>query len=130
LRGDFFRNFDGRTIESGVVTNFDDKSFNEVTFRLALRYQVVDAVAIRGAAYRGFRAPTLANLYRSFGTTSFVGLSNPQLEPETLIGGEVGLDLQAKAAKLTVQLNGFYNVVNDFIAGVAVAFDPIFTTEN
>jgi outer membrane receptor protein involved in Fe transport len=130
LRGDFFRNFDGRTIENGEVTNFADKSFNEVTFRLALRYQLVDAVAVRGAAYRGFRAPTLANLYRSFGTTGFVGLANPQLDPETLIGGEVGVDLQVKAWKLAFQINGFYNVINDFIAGVAIAFDPVFTIEN
>jgi outer membrane receptor protein involved in Fe transport len=130
LRGDFFRNFDGRTTENSAVTNFPDKTFNEVTFRLALRYKLIDAVAVRGAAYRGFRAPTLANLYRSFGTTSFVGLSNPLLDPETLIGGEVGLDLHVKAAKLTIQLNGFYNTVNNFIAGVAVAFDPTFTTEN
>ena len=130
LRGDFFRNFDGRTIENGAVTNFADKTFNEVTFRLALRYQLVDAVAVRGAAYRGFRAPTLANLYRSFGTTTFVGLSNPQLGPETLIGGEMGLDFHIKTAKLALQLNGFYNRVKDFIAGVAVEFDPIFTTEN
>jgi outer membrane receptor protein involved in Fe transport len=72
-----------------VVTNFADKTFDELTFRLALRYQLVDTVAVRGAAYRGFRAPTLAELYRSFGTTTFVGLSNPQLDAETLIGGEI-----------------------------------------
>ncbi|HEY5865483.1 MAG TPA: TonB-dependent receptor [Candidatus Tectomicrobia bacterium] len=72
----------------------------------------------------------MANLYRSFGTTTFVGLSNPQLGPETLIGGEMGLDFHIKTAKLALQLNGFYNRVKDFIAGVAVEFDPIFTTEN
>jgi outer membrane receptor protein involved in Fe transport len=87
-------------------------------------------VAVRGAAYRGFRAPTLANLYRSFGTIGFVGLANPQLAPETLIGGEMGVDFQVKAWKLALQINGFYNVVNDFIAGVVVAFDPVFTIEN
>jgi hypothetical protein len=64
LRGDFFRNFDGWTIENGAVTDCADKSLNEATFRLALRYQLVDAVAVRGVAYRSFRAPTLANLYR------------------------------------------------------------------
>lgn len=43
---------DRQTIKNGAVTNFADKTFNEVTFRLALRYQLVDAfggLGLRGA---------------------------------------------------------------------------------
>jgi outer membrane receptor protein involved in Fe transport len=40
------------------------------------------------------------------------------------------VDLHVKPAKFTLQLTGFNNTVHDFIAGVAVSFDPIFTTQN
>lgn len=49
LRGDFYRNFDGRIIEDGVVRRFVDKDITEFTCRGALRYQLVPAVALRGA---------------------------------------------------------------------------------
>jgi iron complex outermembrane receptor protein len=58
---------------------------------LSLRYAVSDSLAVRGSVYKGFRAPGLNNLYRTFGSNS-ISISNPLLGPETLVAGEMGLD--------------------------------------
>jgi outer membrane receptor protein involved in Fe transport len=128
LRQDYFDNKDGRDITNGVVTKFPDKEFDDLNPRLAMRWQATDQVALRGAVYSGFRAPTLSELYRAFGTSEFQGLPNSQLDPENLEGGELGLDVAV--GSFYGQINAFYNEVTDFVGGVAVAFDPVFTLQN
>jgi outer membrane receptor protein involved in Fe transport len=128
LRADRFESRDGRDVTDGVVTTFPDKTFDELNPRLGLRYQLSDPVALRGALYRGFRAPTLAELYRAFGTATFQGRPNPQLDPERLTGAELGLDLVV--GKVFGQVTAFYNEARDLVGGVAVAFRPIFILEN
>lgn len=127
LRYDDFKISSGEIVSNGVLTAFQSNSFNRFDPRIALAYRVNDAVKVRGAYYRGFRAPTLAELFRRFGTTTFVGLPNPELDPERARGGEFGLDLELSG--LSSQINVFQNNVEDFIGGVVVAFRP-FTTRN
>ncbi len=122
VRYDDYRISAGRIVTDGVETRFEDNDFDRFNPRLAARYQLADGVAIRSAWYRGFRAPTLAELYRRFGTSTFVGLPNPQLEPETLSGGEIGLDL--RVGPLTSQINLFRNDIDNLVGGVVVAFRP------
>ena len=93
LRQDYFENYNGSEQENEVVTKFKDRDFNETNYRFALRYALTDRFALRGAGYSGFRAPTLAELYRTFGTATFIGRSNANLKPETLNGGEIGIDI-------------------------------------
>jgi outer membrane receptor protein involved in Fe transport len=125
-RGDFFKTFDGSITEGGVKQSFADRSFTEVSPRLGLRWVVNAAadreIAFRAAGYRAFRAPNLSNLYRTFGTTTFVGLANPALDPETLHGADIGVDV--RAGRLSLQANGFWNEVQDFIGDVIVGFSP------
>jgi outer membrane receptor protein involved in Fe transport len=128
LRRDSFDNTDGRDVTNGVVTAFPDQGFDDLNPRLAVRFQATDEVAVRGAVYGGFRSPTLSELYRAFGTAEFQGLPNSQLEPETLEGAELGLDVGA--GPFYGQVNAFYNEVENFVGGVAVAFDPVFTLQN
>jgi outer membrane receptor protein involved in Fe transport len=128
LRYDTFDNANGRDVTDGVVTDFPDKEFDDVNPRLALRWQATEAIGLRGAVYSGFRAPTLSELYRAFGTATFQGLPNSQLDPETLEGAEAGLDVAA--GSFFGQVNVFHNDVENFVGGVAVAFFPIFTLQN
>jgi iron complex outermembrane receptor protein len=129
-RGDFFRNYEGSVEEDGVTQNFPDRSFTEVSPRLGLRYVAYTApnrqVALRVAGYRAFRSPNLSNLYRTFGTTTFVGLANPALDPEILVGADGGAD--TRFGPVAFQVNGFWNEVEDFIGDVIVGFSP-FTVE-
>ncbi|GAB4139705.1 MAG: TonB-dependent receptor [Sphingomonadales bacterium] len=128
IRQDFYRNHNARETENGVSRELPANSFSEFTFRAAGRYQLNETLALRAAGYRAFRAPTLSELYRSFGTSSFQGLANPLLAPETLIGGEAGLTWAPDPAT-ELEITAFYNTVDDFVGGVPVAFFPVFTLE-
>jgi outer membrane receptor protein involved in Fe transport len=130
LRGDFFENTDGERRENGVDGDLPSRSFEAFSYRVATRFDVTEALALRGAAYRAFRAPTLAELYRSFGTSRFRGLANPELREETLDGGELGADLALWQGRARLGVTAFYNEVDDFVGGVPVAFFPVFTLEN
>jgi outer membrane receptor protein involved in Fe transport len=130
LRQDYFRNYDGIDTTAGVTTEFEAKTFDQLDPRVAARYQLVPELALRGAVYRGFRAPTLAELYRAFGSASFQGLPNAELEPETLVGGEIGVDITPRGFPLYSQVNYFHNEAENLVGGVVVAFDPIFTLMN
>jgi outer membrane receptor protein involved in Fe transport len=113
LRYDYFGNSDGRIVTNGIAQNFGNRNLDIVSPRIAARYQFIEPLAIRAAYYGGFRAPTLAQLYRSFESPTFRGLPNPDLKEERLWGGDVGLDLQL--GKFSGQLNGFYNQVKNFV---------------
>jgi outer membrane cobalamin receptor len=112
-RYDHFRNYDGFDGNPGGSGPQPDKNKNSVDPRLALRYQLMEALALRGAVYRAFRAPTLDNLYRGFSTTSGTFLPNSQLGPETLVGGEVGGDV--KFGRFGAALTWFRNDVHNLI---------------
>jgi outer membrane receptor protein involved in Fe transport len=125
LRADFFSNTDGSIVDT-IAQTYPDRSFNELSPRLGLRWAVVKLsdgdIALRAAGYRSFRAPNLSNLYRSFGTVTFVGLANPNLDPETMTGGDAGVDLNV--GRLAFQVNGFWTEVKNFIGDVVVGFEP------
>lgn len=112
-RYDHFRNYDGFDGNPGGSGLQPDKSKNSFDPRLAARYRLTSMVALRGAIYRAFRAPTLDNLYRGFSTTSGTFLPNSQLDPETMIGGEIGSDLHA--GKFTGGFTVFRNDVHNLI---------------
>jgi outer membrane receptor protein involved in Fe transport len=120
LRYDNFRDADGRIVTSGAAQQFPTRTFNVVSPRLAARYQFMEAMALRGAYYEGFRAPTLAERYRSFESPTFRGLSNPDLEEERLRGGDVGLDIRQGA--FDGQVNYFYNHLRNFVGSAEVGF--------
>lgn len=118
LRYDIFRDSDGHIVIDGATQTFPDHTFNVPSGRLAGRYQLSDPVAVRGSYYTGFRAPTLAERYRSFETPTFRGLSNPNLTEERVHGGDVGLDLQF--GRLKGQVNGFYAKLENFVASAEI----------
>lgn len=63
---DFF-NFDGVDLTpGGLGTNVPNRHDIDIDPRLSLRYRLGGGLALRAAAYRAFRAPTLDNLYRAF----------------------------------------------------------------
>jgi len=68
---------------------------------------------IHGALNRGFRVPTLSELYRGYQQGNIVVLPNPLLIPETMWGGEIGLDLRGKNSRFSV--TGFKNSLSNFI---------------
>jgi len=92
-RVDYYKNYNGSDLTvNGAQTYYDEATSTQVDPRVSFRYAVAKNTAVRGAAYRAFKAPTLRDLYRSNQTGTSIILGNALLEPETLIGAEVGLE--------------------------------------
>jgi outer membrane cobalamin receptor len=118
VRAQTWRNYDGfdGTGPTGGQGALPDTTASSVDPRLALRYQLSPALALRAAGYKAFNAPNLDNLYRSYGIGTGIYLSNPALRPERLIGAEVGFDVST--AVLDLQLSAFQNELRDMITSI------------
>ena len=77
------------------------------------RYAVNDALALRAAAYKSFRAPGFNNTTRTYGSPNPT-IANPDLGPENLIGRELGVDYQQ--GPLTLGVTYFQYDIKNMIA--------------
>jgi len=114
------------TLATGVVTvnqKTPSKSGIVPTARLGARQDLGDGVYVRGAAYAGFRAPTLNELYRPFRLGNNITEANPALTPEKLYGAELGAGLDGES--YGVALTAFWNKLHGAIANVTVAHGPV-----
>ncbi|QUM71085.1 TonB-dependent receptor [Sphingopyxis granuli] len=89
--------------------------------RIGLRW-TANGFSLRAAGYRGWRLPTLNELYRPFRVGADATAANELLKPERLWGGEVGADWQGGGTKLSATL--FANRLSNAIANVTLAAGP------
>ncbi|HYJ29985.1 MAG TPA: TonB-dependent receptor, partial [Allosphingosinicella sp.] len=83
-----------RVLATGAVltdTAFRDRSGWEPTGRAGIAWRAADGLILRGAAYLGWRLPTLNELYRPFRVGIDATAANAELAPERLQGVEAGL---------------------------------------
>jgi outer membrane receptor protein involved in Fe transport len=95
-------------------------SFNP---RIGALFRATDAVTLRAAAYRGFRAPTLNELYRPFRVGNVETQANPNLGEESLLGAEIGADY-VPGSRLFLRLNAFRNRLDGAIGNVTLSVTP------
>ncbi|KMS56718.1 MULTISPECIES: TonB-dependent receptor [Sphingobium] len=116
IRNGFYHQVSATT---GAATGSDyaNRSDWEVSGRVGALYRASDAVALRTAAYSGFRLPTLNELYRPFVVFPITTQANAALTPEKLKGVEAGIDLTPLTG-LTLSATAFYNRLDDAIANV------------
>ncbi len=109
-----------RNIAGPVITDlrFAARQGWEGSGRAGVRWSSGD-LALRAAAYRGWRLPTLNELYRPFRVGAEVTTANEMLKPERLWGGEVGADWVSGDTKLSATL--FANHLTNAIANVTLA---------
>jgi outer membrane receptor protein involved in Fe transport len=91
------------------------------TGRIGVRYTLTPDLWLRGAAYAGFRAPTLNELHRPFRVGNDVTEANPLLTPEKLYGIEAGL---GGDTLVHWQTTLFYNQLNNPITNVTIGIGP------
>jgi len=109
-----------RASGTGAANNsFADRSDWQFSGRAGALYRISDAVALRGAAYSGFRLPTLNELYRPFVVFPITTRANAALTPEKLKGAEAGVDV-TPVQGLTLSVTGFINRLDDAIANVTL----------
>jgi outer membrane receptor protein involved in Fe transport len=103
---------------NGNVTS--SSSFNP---RVSGSYRLNDSgLTVRGAAYHGFRAPTLNEFYRTFSAGSVVTRPNDALSPERLTGGDVGV--MFTHGRTSARVTGFWNVLDDAITTITLSVTP------
>ena len=114
-----------RTLATGAVIRNDrpaDRAGWEPTGRLGLAYGA-GPVILRGAAYLGWRLPTLNELYRPFRVGADATAANPALKTERSRGVEIGIDWRpAEAISLRATL--FSNRLDRAIANVTLGTGP------
>lgn len=135
VRYQFYRNVDGVDTFPPAIGAIPASSKTSTDPRVNVRYDLGEGFALRGAYYTSFRAPTLDQLYRTYAdTTAGIYEGNPFLKPETLRGGEVGLDLNRPGfrGQLTVYDTTVTNLItqrtltpaeNPTVLGVMCGYD-------
>jgi outer membrane receptor protein involved in Fe transport len=125
LRLDYWETYDGFRREDALDTGLpvtdralDGRSEFFVSPRLGLAYAVTDDIALRAAAYRGFRAPTINEQVRPFRVRNDVTEANEKLDAEKLTGVEGGFDLQHSIFRSSATL--FWNQIDDPVVNVTV----------
>lgn len=123
-RVDWWRIADGRlretTIATGTaVTTVDhaDRDGTEATGRAGIAWAPAAAVTLRASGYRGWRLPTLNELYRPFRVGADATAANAALAPERLSGVDGGVTLTPlPGASLAATV--FWNTLDSAIANV------------
>lgn len=127
-RVDMWNNYDGTLTNvpagaAAATTAFASRTAARFNPRLSILYRLTEWINLRGAAYRGFRAPNLAELFRQSEVEDLVLRPNPGLGPERLNGAEAGVDLPL-FDKFDLRATGFWNEVEDPVTNVDVANGP------
>jgi outer membrane receptor protein involved in Fe transport len=129
VRLDKWRNYDGHEIQTTLATaaitldnHTPEASGSIPTARAGIRRNLMNGLYLRSAAYEGFRAPSLNELFRAFRVGNNYTLANSALKPERLYGAEIGGgdDQGPFIWDLTV----FWNKLSDAITNFTVANGP------
>jgi outer membrane receptor protein involved in Fe transport len=91
--------------------------------RIGALFRASEAVTLRASAYRGFRAPTLNELYRPFRVGNVETDANPDLREESLLGAEIGADFHP-SARLFGRLNLYKSRIDGAVGNVTVSVTP------
>ena len=102
---------------------FPARSGEEWTGRAGAAWRVMPPLTLRAAAYRGWRLPTLNELYRPFRVGADAVAANAALAPERLGGVEAGVTL-VPSARTRVSATVFRNRLNNAIANVTEGAGP------
>jgi len=129
VRIDYWRSEDGRRREGDTASGDEllDESFasrDEVfaSPRVGVLFDVGPSVVARASVYRGFRAPTLNELYRPFRVRNDITEANSDLDMERLTGADLGMDLSVERG--TLSFTTFVNRLDDPVVNVTVGEGP------
>ena len=104
-----------------------DKTLNSFNPRGSFTYRLNEVVAVRGSAYKGFRAPTLNEFYRGFRVGNTQTNPNEELLPERLKGGDAGLLISRGV--VSARVTGFWNILDDAITNITLSSTPALITK-
>lgn len=127
-RADVYRAWDGSRVERLIATGApvlefapEDTETVAPTSRFGLRRAFGD-LFVRSAAYAGFRPPTLNELHRPFRVGNDVTEANAALEPERIVGLDLGVGGEHDAWSWDVGV--FATRLEDAIVNVTLGVGP------
>lgn len=120
VRGDFWQAMNASVLTTNsstlnVVPNASASSFDP---RIGLKFHASDELQLRAAIYRNFSAPGMNQMYRVFAAGTGYTTINPNLQPMTNFGQEVGFDFEWKG--FTLSGTWFNNNLDNFIDLITV----------
>ena len=118
--GGFLRETDLATSATLADTRFADRDDFAFSPSAGLAWRATETLTARAAAYTAYRTPTLNELYRPFRIGAITTRANPDLDPETLLGGELGLAYAAPDARLGLRATVFQNDLSDAVGNVTL----------
>lgn len=120
LRGDFYQalNASSTTVNTNTVNSIPNSGSGSFDPRVGFRYFAFDGISLRGAIYRNFSEPGMNQMYRSFASGTSYTATNPNLQPMTNVGEEIGFDIVS--GKTTLSATYFNNNYQNFIDYVTI----------
>lgn len=129
-RIDHWRIADGRLRERALATgafltnsDFANRDGDEVTARGGIAWRPARHWHVRGAAYLGWRLPTLNELYRPFRAGSDATAANAALAPERLKGVDGGIDW-TPFPNTKLSATAFHNMLDHAIGNITRSVGP------
>ena len=112
----------GLVIRPGIRASYNSAYSSSITPSLNIKKRIWKTLTARASYARGFRSPSLKELYMDFVDINHDVHGNPNLRPETLDAFTLGLKYKTHYNKLHVntELKGFYNYVDDKISLIQV----------
>ncbi|HEY3757282.1 MAG TPA: TonB-dependent receptor [Opitutaceae bacterium] len=109
-----------------TLNRYPRQSGNEASPDLGVVGNFAPGWRWRAAVYRGFRVPTLNEFYRPYRVGNVSTLANPNLSPESMIGGESGFEYDQ--GPIHFKITGFADALDDAVGTVAVSSTPSLVT--
>jgi len=123
-RLDYWVTFNGRSGNVGNVQSIPSSDRAEISPRIAAVWNPLDDTYLRGGISKGFRAPNLYEMLRSWtsaGTSPTTYLPNPNLKPETLWTYEIGLTQYFWNRRIKLGAAAFHTDFYDYIDSVNIS---------
>lgn len=103
---------------------FPDRRRQAVSPRASALVRINRSISAAAGVARGFRQPTLNELYRSFRVGNVLTLSNENLRAERALNGEAAIIVNAFDERLYVRAGPFCTRVSDTVSNVTLIITP------
>jgi outer membrane receptor protein involved in Fe transport len=134
VRFDKWTNYHGFLSNKPVVaaietrSDFFDRRETAISPQASVLFRATPNLSFQASGYRGFRQPTLNELYRSFRVGDVLTLANENLRAERLAGGEAGMTIVFPSRSVRVRGSFYWTKISDPIANATLSISPSLIT--
>jgi len=100
------------SIQPGIRGIYNTKYVAPLVYSLNVKWNIVEDLIVRGSMAKGFRAPSLKELYLSFVDANHTIIGNPDLEAETSVNVSTNISYNTQTAAVYnwgLEFGAYYN---------------------